>query len=351
MKVVGILVSEKVFRNIKFGKTGHENLQFYNKSAVKCDLIPFYMCLRHTRPKSRTAFGYVYSKGTYKYTKFPLPAVIHIRTIPASGRMKHRLKLLRRTSYLFNSQNRYSKYRIHMLLKDRFAANLPFTVHYTKANLRSMLENFGSVYIKPQSDSAGRGIMKLTFQRNEKWKVQSSKGSFITTKKRAQKIVNRIAKFQKYLIQETIPLAKYNGKPYDIRVSVQRGKQGSWQVTGMVGKVAKKGSYVTNVARGGTVKKCGELFKGNMLNPEAVKQSVKALSLNMSHYLGERLKHLADVGLDIGVTPSGKTYLIELNCQDQRYSFKEAGMRKTYYRTYENPILYAKYLLNKLNNH
>lgn len=49
---------------------------------------------------------------------------------------------------------------------------------------------------------------------------------------------------------KTIALATYKGRPYDLRVSVQRGTTGKWQVTGVVGKVAGAGRHVTNVAKG-----------------------------------------------------------------------------------------------------
>jgi glutathione synthase/RimK-type ligase-like ATP-grasp enzyme len=345
---IGILVDAKVFRNIKSGKTGNEKLYLYNKTAAKHGLTPVYMCLERISPSSGKAHGYKFVKGKYVFKSFSIPKIIHNRTLPASKRMRKRLRQLTRNHYVFNAQNRYPKYRIHKLLRNRFAANLPVTTSYSRSQLRRMMDRFQSLYIKPQSSSVGKGIIKLIRKKKTRWLVQLPHTSFVTSKQMAETKVNHFAKRRSYLIQQTIPLATYHGKPYDIRVTVQRGANGNWQVTGMYGKVARKGSHVTNVARGGMAKKCYILLRNNFQDPAHVAHSIQRLSLEIARYLGRRLKHLADVGLDMGVDASGKPYFIEMNGRDLRYGFKKAKMASTFCRTYENPVLYAKYLLKKL---
>ncbi|TMV43806.1 YheC/YheD family protein [Paenibacillus mesophilus] len=347
MSAVGILVDAKVFRNITSGKTGNEHIRLYNKASAKNGLTPVYLCLARIHPSKGYAFGYKYSGSKYSYVKIAIPKVIHNRTMPTSSRDRSRMELLRRRSFVYNSRNRYLKYRIHRMLAGKFSSHLPVTSGYSRSGLNGMMDRYDSLYVKPQSSSIGRGIMKLSRAGSGKWKVQLPGGTTVTARKTAIQAVDRIARRKPYLIQRTIPLAQYRGRPYDIRVSVQRGSGGHWQVTGMVGKVARKGSHVTNVARGGSVKRCEPLFGSGAMNPSKVAGSVKALSLNITRYLGKRLDRLADVGLDIGVTSAGKPYFIELNCRDQRYSFKKAKMTDTFYQTYANPISYAKYLLRK----
>jgi len=345
LETIGILVDRHVFRRIKSGKPGNEKLHLYNKAAVKHGLTPVYMCLERTDPSSGKALGFQFLNGKYVYKILPIPKVIHNRTLPASKRMRERLKQLAQKRFVFNAQNRYSKYLIHKLLQHRFAANLPVTTRYTRSELRRMMDRFRSLYIKPQSSSLGNGIVKITRNKNGTWIVQSPRTTFVTSKQKAETKVNDIVKHRKYVIQQTIPLAKYNGNPYDIRVTVQRGFGGNWQVTGMYCKVARKGRHVTNVARGGTAKKCDTVFRQHFQHPSRVAHSVRDVSLQITRYLGERLNRLADVGLDMGVDASGKPYFIEMNGRDQRYGFRKAKMPDTFRRTYETPILYAKYVL------
>jgi hypothetical protein len=210
-----------------------------------------------------------------------------------------------------------------------------------------MMSRFASLYIKPQSSSIGRGVIKASRKPGGRWYVQLPSKSFTAGRGAAEHSIDRVARRKHYLIQKAIPLAAYNGKPYDIRVSVQRSTGGGWQVTGMVGKVARRGSHVTNVARGGSVKRCDQLFRGSSLNAASASHSIKSMSLGMVRYLSKRLDRLADVGLDVGITSAGKPYLIELNCRDQRYSFKKANMNDTFYNTYANPLRYAKHVLSR----
>ncbi|MHA7748742.1 MULTISPECIES: YheC/YheD family protein [Paenibacillus] len=57
------------------------------------------------------------------------------------------------------------------------------------------------------------------------------------------------------------------------------------------------------------------------------------------------MPHTADLGLDIGVDQNGGIKFIEVNGRDQRYSFRKAKMHTTFYKTYETPLKYAKFLL------
>jgi hypothetical protein len=348
LRTVGILVDLRVFNQIKSGKTGNERLTLYNKAASKLGLTPVYLCLERLSPSMKSAYGWTYSRGTYRYGQVSVPKIIHNRALPGSKRMRSRLKRLNRVRYVFNSKNRYSKYRIHRLLTNSSnSSHLPRTSRYSPTTLTKMMSLHGSLYIKPQNGSVGKGIAKLTRSAGSRWILQLPNQSSAADKKILIERLNRFVGGRKYLVQEAIPLAKYRGRPYDIRVSVQRGAQGEWQISGMVGKVARRGSHVTNVARGGHVKSCETLFRSSMNSPKQAMSSVKKLSLDITRFLGSQLPNLADVGLDIGVDSSGKPYFIEMNGRDQRYSFRKAGMHNAFRRTYENPLQYAKYVMDR----
>ncbi|WP_376768681.1 YheC/YheD family protein [Paenibacillus foliorum] len=47
-----------------------------------------------------------------------------------------------------------------------------------------------------------------------------------------------------------MPLATYEGRPFDLRISVQRDASGEWQLTGIVAKIASKKTLLTNIAQG-----------------------------------------------------------------------------------------------------
>lgn len=347
MGTIGILVDNGVFRRIRSGNTGNEKLRLYNKAAAKHGIKIIYMCLERISPSFQSVYGYKRIKGSYVSGKYPIPKVIHNRTLTFSKRSNQRLRRLKRIRLVFNGQNRYSKYRIHRLLRSAFPSHLPNTVRYTRRNLRDMMNRHNSLYIKPRSSSVGKGIIKITRRKSGSWQVRLPHKSLVAGTRKTEAIIAGHVRKKKYLIQQTIPLATYRGNPYDIRVSVQRGADGNWQVTGMYGKVAKKGSHVTNVARRGSAKPCDILFRHSFGNPAHVAMNVQHVSLHIARYLGRRLRNLADIGLDMGVDRAGHPYFIEMNGRDQRYGFRKAGLPAAFYRSYETPVLYAKYLLQR----
>ncbi|MGQ7887544.1 YheC/YheD family protein [Paenibacillus sp. WC2504] len=87
----------------------------------------------------------------------------------------------------------------------------------------------------------------------------------------------------RYMIQEAIPVATYEGRPYGIRVTVQHGRLGSWQVIGMIDRVAATGRHVTNVTKGGKVKKVEELFRASRFEPEQMASAIREASMQIIH--------------------------------------------------------------------
>lgn len=349
-RTVGILLDESAFRGIPSGHTGHEQLSCYNRSGEKLGLTPFYMTLRRTEKNFAT--GYAYAAKRYRLQRRPLPRVVHNRSLKMTPGLKAKLNRLARASIVFNRINRFSKYRIHCILARNSALvpYLPRTWKYTRSNLARAMGSSSALYVKPTSGSVGDGIMKIGKIPGKKgqWQIFWKKGKPATASAAgAAAFLQRIIGRQSYLIQEAIPLATWKGRPYDIRVTVQKNGSGQWQVTGMIAKIAAPGRHVTNVAKGGTARRCEELFQAGGLPVGRTTERIKHASLQIAQQLGHSLPHLADIGLDMGVDRHGSVKFIEMNGRDQRYSFKKAGMGDTFYQTYATPIKYAKRLLER----
>ncbi|MEX2416292.1 MAG: YheC/YheD family protein [Paenibacillaceae bacterium] len=349
MTTIGILLDHRTYRRLQSGRTGNERVKLYNKAARRLGLKLMYMSLAGIHLQSGKATGFSRKDHHYAKTTRLIPKVIHNRTFPQGGIERRRLRSLSHRSYVFNSQNRYPKYRIHRLLQRDpwLRQHLPPSQAYSRQSLRRMMEIYDTIYIKPQRGSVGRGIMRIRRVKGGLWSIRTLRGSKILNKKAIYRKVQQNVGDQLYMIQKGIDLATYQGRPYDIRVSVQRGQRGKWQITGMVGKVARRGSHVTNVAKGGTVKRCELLFRHSRLPVHATRAKVAGVSLQFANYIGRRLYRLADIGLDIGLSRDGKPYFIEMNCRDQRYSFAKAGLSVAFYRTYETPLRYAAYLARR----
>ncbi|GGA02753.1 hypothetical protein GCM10008018_56020 [Paenibacillus marchantiophytorum] len=344
--VVGILLDRKNYLGISSQQTGYEQIDLYNKAAEKLGMTPLYMCPQHISQKS--VLGLCYENNKYRLVRLPIPKVTHNRAMTLTASLQKRLSMLSKSSIVFNRQNRYDKLFIHSLLlaNKSVAEYLPVSYRYSSERLEKAMNRYSSLFIKPSNSSVGRGIMKLTLMNDKDWQFSwSNKKPQIVSEKEVVTLIQEKVGTQSYMIQQAISLATYQGRPYDLRISVQRGDQGKWQVNGIAGKVAASGRHVTNLAKGGDAKRCEELFRYSGFDSNRMRRAVEEASLLIVESLAERLPGLADVGLDIGVDEDGRIRLIEVNGRDQRYEFKNLAMNETFIQTYETPMRYAKFLL------
>jgi hypothetical protein len=340
-RYLGILIDSTLYKGIPFGKTGHECLHYYEEAGARFDLIPSYFRLQDIKHEQDIIVAFVKKANGYDKKRIPSPHIIHNRALHTSFIAKKRLKnLARNGKIIFNQWNRYDKLEIHrlLMLNPAIRPHLPETF---SADL---------TIIKPNSSSIGRGIMKLE-RIGSRWefiyplhKTQRK----ITFSNSIPSILKSKLKSMRYIIQQRLPLAKYSGRPFDLRVSVQRNINGGWQVTGIIGKVAAEGAFVTNIAQGGTVYPLVSLVQQYPnLNYEKVYDKITGLSLLVALQVSMYLPSLADLGLDIGLTECGFPMFIECNGRDLRYCFQKGHMIDIWKSTYTNPMGYARYLMDQ----
>jgi glutathione synthase/RimK-type ligase-like ATP-grasp enzyme len=354
---IGIIISAQLYRGLDQGKQS-QILSFYEEAGKINNVIPVFLSLENLKPGELQTTGYVMnSNGEYQKTTIPKPSVIHNRGYQCTRAAKKQIKsLLAEGILFFNEWNQYGKYKIHQLLTESedIRPHLPETVQFNHSNMSEMMGKHGELIIKPSSGTFGKRNMKairvnetewlLSYPILDLWQEEMLSAEQIPLK------IQSLVTSGKYIIQERIQLAEYKHNPFDLRVTVQRNGDGEWQVTGMVGKVAKTGSFVTNVARGGTSVVFEDILSNlPHLNERQVVAEVERLSLRIAKQLGEQIANFADIGLDVGITMDGFPMFIECNARDLRIAFRNALMFETWRETYITPISYGKYLLTKRN--
>ncbi|MGF7186855.1 glutathione synthase/RimK-type ligase-like ATP-grasp enzyme [Desulfitispora alkaliphila] len=355
MKYIGILLNNNVFRGIPYGKTRYENLSFYEEAAKLHGLTPCYFRLKDIKPDMKEVTAYVKGNSAkYKKKSIPMPKVIHNRGMYFARKHKNQLESLVEQGFIvFNQWNRYRKSNVHRILikYDELIENLPETRKATEDNIKQMLSRYSNLILKPDNGSLGYGVMKMEKQGNENLLIilkSKEKDSLkIPFTEKIPKELKNIISSNNYILQEYIPLATYKGNPFDLRVSCQKNHSGQWQVTGIVGKVARDDSFITNVAGGGTSYQLGILLQDTMLDEKTVINGIEQVSLRIVKVLEEHLPGLADVGLDMGITAEGIIKFIECNGRDLRVTFRNANMDDTWKNTHSTPIGYGKFLLDR----
>lgn len=354
---VGILLNNSTYRRISSGRIGTESLSNYEEAAAIYGLVPCFFTIRHISLETGEVTGFM-PKRPFGYTRvrIPIPRAIHMRAIYSHRRERSQIEdLIQRGFFVYNGRTRYGKDAIHRMLEQdpEVTPALPHTVKATAASIRTMLHEYGDLVLKPCSGSVGVGIMRLrinppgsllTYSRSS----PSAKG-WRTVKLAAGNlhplIYQRIRRTP-FLAQERIPLAEYKGRPFDIRVTVQRGGSGAWEVAGMFAKTSPPRTFVSNIAQGGSAYQVPYILQNSLpdLPVPLMMKRITEFSLHIARVLSLFIPYAADFGLDIGITADGKLYFIECNGCDQRYGFLEAGMEEAWRTAYRNPMAFARYL-------
>jgi hypothetical protein len=358
-RYVGVLVNQRLYNGIEKGKTGHEALYQYVLAGNQYQVTPCFFRLRDIRPGQKTIKAYIFSGGSYVRKQLPTPLVVHNRGMYQRKEPYRKLeRLVQGGTLVFNQYTRYSKSRIHriLLLNPEIRVSLPETEPATRQSINEMMTRHHTLILKPNSGSIGKGIMKLERTDSGNWSLYyrgDQRGNYRKSEFRKQLPIVLIRAIHKkpYLVQQRLPLAEFEGRPFDFRISVQKDYSGEWNVTGIVGKAAANRSFITNVAQGGKVYPLETIVRTIPQHLIAnVRERLEGFSLLVANHLSQHLPNLADIGLDVGITQDGFPMFIECNCRDLRYSFLKGGLLKEWVNTYRNPIGYASYLYEQRNN-
>lgn len=214
---------------------------------------------------------------------------------------------------------------------------LPPTKVLSKTTLREMLSLYSSVYVKPVAGSRGRGVMRVV-ARDDHYQLHvenQSEKTFASFSKLFHAISIQTAK-KRYIVQRDARLAHINGRPFDVRVMLQKDEHGEYQCTGICAKVAGPHSAVTNVARS----------RGYVLTLESALERAFGMSPSKQNELRKELvglgfaaaRHMesyqpyAEIGLDVGIDQKGKLHFLEINTGPSHALFRHketAAMYKT----------------------
>ncbi|SFF71279.1 YheC/D like ATP-grasp [Planifilum fulgidum] len=350
---VGILLGSPVIHKILSGKPTYERAELYFECGHRIGLTPVLFNLEGLDLTKEQVSGYVWSPTSKRYlrTVQPLPRVIHKRILSSSPKLASLFRKLGKR--LFNPPINRNKLRIHALLRQnaRLKPHLPETRggnHWDA--VPKMFQRHPVIFIKPVVGSLGHSILKIEATGDGRYLLQSHRGKNQSlSEDQLKRFLSKLFSSQRdFFLQQGISLAKYRGSPFDLRVSVQKGAEGRWEISGAVAKVAPRKGILTNLSQNGRAVPAktvlSHAFPGR--NPEDLLEKIYDLSLEICQTLEKSHPGFADAGLDIGIDQRGKPWFIEVNFRDLRYSFRSAGEPQMFQNTYFHPMCYAKFLLS-----
>lgn len=222
-----------------------------------------------------------------------------------------------------------------LLKHPRLQAYLPPMMPFSRRNLAAMLDRYSVVYFKPTNGSGGNRITRIRKQahgyRTQTRSRHVSHPSFDSLFQR----LNKQASHRPYLLQKGIRLAKTKGKPFDIRVMVQKTNGGKWISTALFAKIGKPGVVATNYNQGGkigfirpTLSAAG--YSANQRN--RMEHKLKKLGTDVGACFDRHLRGFRELGLDVALDSSGRPWILEVNTRPQFYPLKDMKDRSLYRR-------------------
>ncbi|MFC5451033.1 YheC/YheD family protein [Paenibacillus aestuarii] len=239
---------------------------------------------------------------------------------------------MKNASISFKSKWQKTKW---LLKHRRLRRHIPRTVPFNRKNLRMMLSVFPTVYFKPTGGTGGFGIIRIKrIARGYQTKLNTVK-SLSPTQGHLYKKLSRFSGRESYLLQQGIQLAKTTGKPFDIRVMVQKTNKGKWISTAICTKIGKPGKVATNYHQGGKLGYLRQTLVGagykhaSILRKEA---ALKRLGIAVGKSFDLNRRGFRELGLDVALDTEGNLWILEVNTRPAIYPWKHLKGKMLYRR-------------------
>jgi len=122
-------------------------------------------------------------------------------------------------------------------------------------------------------------------------------------------------KQEPYFVQQGIPLLQYKGRTFDFRIMIQKDANGTWIVSGTVGRVAHPAKIVTNGSQGGTIYPVDHLLAPHTsaARRKELFRKIRWLGIAGTRQLQRRYPGIREIGMDIAVDRNLKPWILEAN--------------------------------------
>jgi glutathione synthase/RimK-type ligase-like ATP-grasp enzyme len=243
----------------------------------------------------------------------------------------------------YRSTSKKSKWtKTKWLLRHRgFQNHIPHTLLFNRRNLSTMLTSYSVIYFKPTHGSGGFNIIRIK-KRAQGYQTQSNSVKTVySSMDQLFKGLKRYAAHRDYLLQKGIPLAKTNGRPFDIRVMVQKKNDGKWVSTALFTKIGRSGKVATNYNQGGKIGYFRPTLLAAGYNEASARRKelkLKRMGVSVGQCFDRHRKGFRELGLDVALDSKGKPWILEVNTRPQFYPLKNFKDKGLYHRI----VSYAK---------
>ncbi|UVI30097.1 YheC/YheD family protein [Paenibacillus spongiae] len=227
---------------------------------------------------------------------------------------------------------------------------VPYTVKFTESNLKRMTEKYSTLYMKPDIGSLGIGVYKLNRTSNgfQLHRISGKKQISKTFKTLSGLFhhVKSLEKNKRMIIQKAIRLDRVEGRPYDIRMMIQRKPGGAWRCTGFMVKVGSRHKIVTNYYQGGKIYTIHKLLKKKGFSKESSAARIESLTrkgITVANVLSRKRSGMREMGIDFAYDGDNALWILEVNSNHPQFHPIKKLDRESYNRMMEYARSYGRY--------
>ncbi|WP_216773277.1 YheC/YheD family protein [Metabacillus halosaccharovorans] len=349
--VVGPVIGIMGCRDRKYlSKNLLSKLRYRIKNSWKLNGLFFVFAENDVNLVKKEVKGYYFHprKETWIAKIFPLPNAVMISKNSMSRRAYNYFTNIIGQN-VFYSDHLSKWYQYKKLSEHPFLSNyVPKTKKLVNKHLfLKMINEFGAVYLKPNQSYQGKGIIKIEKNGNA-YTLMNINGH---VKKIFQEhiLLNYVTykMKQKYLIQQAIPFT-IGESLIDFRLYLQKDKEKQWDSPGMIARIGKKGSIITNANHRIDVLPSQYAFARyyGLTNNQifTLQNEVTNIGKKTAEYIEECGHHLGDIAIDLVVDNELKIWILEFQ-GGYGAEIKERNMpNKLYEKLMITPLEYAKAL-------
>ncbi|WP_127572077.1 YheC/YheD family protein [Paenibacillus xylaniclasticus] len=239
--------------------------------------------------------------------------------------------------------------KTEVLLRSEHIRNyIPITLLFNRETLKSMLDRYGMVYVKPDSGSFGLGVIRVDKLSHDSKPYQFQLGKRIrrySTFEDIYKALESVQKGRPYIVQRGISLLQHNNRRFDLRVMVQQNDLGEWETTGIIGRLGHPAKIVTNYHSGGTPLPLSTLMSAHMSEAKQreLHSRLSQLGLDIAKALQARYPRIKEIGVDVAIDHDFRPWVLEVNTRPDPFIFRKLGDPTVFHRIYRYCVGYGRY--------
>jgi glutathione synthase/RimK-type ligase-like ATP-grasp enzyme len=249
------------------------------------------------------------------------------------------------------------KWKVYNMMKNENKLDefLPKTIQYRPhLDLTQKLIEYPSLFFKPASGSNGKGVFKLSIEptgclirgrsaSNDPFTKQC------TTFQECHFWIRQFIGSRSYVIQPYLELTTIDDQPFDIRILVQKNKDGEWLETGRAVRLGAKNGITSNLHGGGIAIKPSSFLQKYYSSEQisSIAEQTQLVVNHVPHILEKKHGDLLELGIDIGVDRDGRIWILEVNSKPGKKSLYLSKDRAAFIKSLVAPIEYSHFVVSK----